>query len=296
MKRKTLKLFLILGVIILSLLGFASCKETPPENPPEETVNLEELNDDALLDFVLNTCDSMLDYGGCSPGHEISGNLKSLYEKKGKILEFEVSGKSQLVLGYVSFETFEKIVKTSPLSLDSSYRFENTIEKYRTAKFHKNIDTEKDKFYLFTAKNKEIPVFYNEKVLAFVCEFYTLSFNDGTTAKVFLNHSGKMLVSDGNTEEAIFKPKNEIESISSFPYKSQRGIIANYSVSEYMWCNSFLLKAGRIEVINGKEYWAYSPRSCDEALLEAIKDYEKISVSGLDYISYSDIKNLLEIK
>jgi hypothetical protein len=55
--KKSISLFLLFSVIVLSLLFVSSCNETPPETPPEENENLIPITNEALLDFIFTSSD-----------------------------------------------------------------------------------------------------------------------------------------------------------------------------------------------------------------------------------------------
>ena len=292
MKKMTLKLFLVFGVIILSLFAFASCEE---ENTEE--ANEYEIYNDELISFIISSGFSSNQIDGPSPIYPYV-NLSFFYDFKDiyELLEFEASGKSQLVCCYITPSTLNKIVDTDTLSFDDTYSFEHLLINYMNGVASDRIDVDEDKLRLYSFPNNNIPYVYNGNTLVFVCELYTLNFNDGTSTKVVLKHDGKVYFPNGKTEDAFFKPKQKIESISSFTYKSQNGLILRNFLKEYMWNERFLQVVRSFEYINEIPCLRYSPESCSQAFTDAIRGFEKISYDEGHYLKYSDVKGLLEIK
>ena len=118
MKRRIFKLFLIFGAIVLSLLSFASCKETPPENPPseenqEEDVYRKEIKDSEYIEFVLNNYDIgvIYDYFGPYPSGFFYA-YTNFQKNNSKVKEYKTSDSTRIIAGYIPREWVETIFET----------------------------------------------------------------------------------------------------------------------------------------------------------------------------------------
>ena len=207
MKNKSLKLFLLLGVIALSLVAFASCKKTdggavtPEENTgkteSEESGEqqapkpyLSEITDGEYIEFVLENYATGIEYDWVADEAVNSGllDLYSNYCKNENIVikEYITSGSTKLIAGYIPRESIELIFEMgADVYLDKFNEF--SMYKMLTYLEREELSYGDIGFRLYYVNEKNAKTNFDDQFMIYMGEEGFASDKGGNTIRLIRN-------------------------------------------------------------------------------------------------------------
>jgi hypothetical protein len=312
MKRKMLKLFLLLCTIILSLVSFTSCRETPPEDPDEElndngqsAVNkdLEEIKDEELLNFIFTSKDLRVPRPN---KYVVPISLVDFYNysQQEHIDFFELSAAEEynVIAAYIPSYLREAIFETDP----DTY-FQNECNELGFAKIMQFLESNEISWSqvglkAYFVKNGEVPLKNDDEELIFVGTQLSI-FNN---ASLYKRHVRPISFKVSENEKLEISFENE-----AFLGKRFISVEAEYLASEI--ANEETLSARVIYIENDGERQVvktsfsainnlYNGEKFEELCRSALLNTEPVEVpwgNGEDIIyvyDYLKIKEIFEIK
>ncbi len=199
MKRNAFKLFLVLGVIILSLFAFASCKETPPENPPEGNNNeeqtdftignLEIIEDEELIEFIIKSHPSYTKNSIVALSQKLTTPVPDIllidmyravnYDSKLKIKEYSVLNEKRNVACYAPKYVLENLFQVDMESFITencnTYLFQDVKDYIRSNKL-----SYRDLKLIFCYADKnDLQIINQDYVLIYIADILSAESIDG---------------------------------------------------------------------------------------------------------------------
>lgn len=302
MKRKTLKLFLLLCVILLSIFAFASCNDTPPENTPAANLEADrrkEIKDSEYIEFVLKNynVDIIIDIFGPYDLNFLDLYRSSLSNNTIEIKEYTTSETMRLIAGYLPKESVELIFGLDAAAYLKSLN-ENSMRAVISYLENNNLTYQDIGFKLYYVDKRKIATNLDNEYLVYVGK-----------ERYAVDNSENYIKIIEDIEYYKIDENSKIEFTNSkidFYVKSARYLrkaIDDKFVSSFDGCE--IIRENGIDVL--KEYEFYIRESLlSEEFLAAFSSAELYVETALDetekeYIlkrvyNYEKVKEILNIK